>query len=157
MPKRHDDKDFGRKRSILLKLTVIARQMRKSFDQRVASIGVTRSQWTLIAVIANRPGVTQREAAAVLEMSEASVGRLIDRLCADGLLERHRKDDDRRAHCVFLTDAARPILEKISVIGKEYEDLTMAGLNADDLAALERYLDVIATNLGQSTGPKSPQ
>lgn len=154
MSESHSDKGLGPKRSISLKLTVIARQMHKRFDQRVTSIGVTRSQWTLIAVIARRPGATQREVAEVLEMSEASAGRLIDRLCADGLLERRRKDDDRRAHCVFLTDAAGPILEKISVIGKEHEDLTLAGLNAHDLASLEHFLDVIAANLGQPTGLK---
>lgn len=148
MSENQGAKDMGQKRAISLKLTVIARQMHKRFDQRVASIGVTRSQWTLIAVIARRPGATQREIAEILEMSEASAGRLIDRLCADGLLERRRKDDDRRAHCVYLTDAAGPILDKISLIGQEHEDIIMAGLDADDLKALERYLDIIATNLG---------
>ena len=147
MSENHKNQGFDPKRSLLLQLTVVARQMHKRFDQRVTSIGVTRSQWTLIAVIARRPGATQREIAEVLEMSEASAGRLIDRLCADGLLTRKRKDDDRRAHCVFLTDEAKPILEAISVIGKEHEDSILAGFKDDDLAGLERYLDMIASNI----------
>jgi MarR family transcriptional regulator, transcriptional regulator for hemolysin len=152
MSENQNDQDLGPKRSLLLKLTIVARQMHKRFDQRVASIGVTRSQWTMIAVIAGRPGATQREVAEVLDVSEASAGRLIDRLCADGLIERRRKDDDRRAHCVFLTDAAKPIMEALSVIGKEHEDSTLDGFEADDLANFERYLDRITGNIGYPVG-----
>jgi MarR family transcriptional regulator for hemolysin len=95
-------------------MTVLTRQMHKSFDQSVVSIGVTRSQWTMIAVIARRPAATQREIAEILEMSEASAGRLVDRLVADGLLERRQKEDDRRAYCIHLTDSAGALLDKIS-------------------------------------------
>jgi MarR family transcriptional regulator, transcriptional regulator for hemolysin len=152
MSETHEDRGLGPKRSLLLKLTVVARQMHKRFDQRVASIGVTRSQWTMIAVIAGRPGATQREVAEVLDVSEASAGRLIDRLCADGMLERRRKDDDRRAHCVFLTDAAKPIMEALSVIGKKHEEEALAGFEASDLASFERYLDRITANIGSPVG-----
>jgi MarR family transcriptional regulator, transcriptional regulator for hemolysin len=154
MSTRNSDTGSGRKRAILLKLTVVARQLRKAFDQRVASIGVTRSQWAVIAVIARRPGISQREVAEIMEMSEASAGRLIDRLCADGMLERRRKDGDRRAHRVYLTDAAGPILEKISVIGRDHEDALLAGLDTACLEGLERSLDVMAANM--APGLKSP-
>lgn len=150
----HSEEGFSRKRAISRKLTVVARQLHMRFDQSVASIGITRSQWTMVAVIARRPGATQREVAEALEVSEASAGRLIDRLCADGLLVRRRKEDDRRAHCVFLTDAAKPIMQKISVIGKEYEDLLMKDLVDTDLVAFERYLDVVAANLAKAPNPK---
>jgi MarR family transcriptional regulator for hemolysin len=138
------------KRSISLKLTVLTRQMHKRFDQSVASIGVTRSQWTLIAVIARHPAVTQREIAEILEMSEAAAGRLVDRLCADGLLERRPKEDDRRAYCVHLTEAAGAILEKISLVANEYEKVVFAGFRDDDLKRLETYLSMIAANVAGS-------
>ncbi len=54
-------------------------------------------------------------------MSEASAGRLIDRLCADGLLQRQERYDDRRARAVYLTPAAEPLLAKLSEIGREGE------------------------------------
>ena len=74
------------KRSIVLRMTVLARLLRSRFDRQVSSLNVTRSQWSMIAVVARKPGATQRMIAEMLEMSEASAGRLIDRLCADGLL-----------------------------------------------------------------------
>jgi len=139
----------GGKRGISLKLTVTARQMHKRFDQSVAAIGITRSQWTLIAVISRRPGATQREVAEILEMSEASVGRLIDRLCGDGMLVRQPKEDDRRAYCVHLTDAAGVLLGKISAVATVHEEALFAGFDADDLVRLEAYLDRIASNVAR--------
>lgn len=145
----HDsDKDGPiTKRSISLKMTVLTRQMHKSFDQSVVSIGVTRSQWTLIAVIARRPAATQREIAEILEMSEAAAGRLVDRLVADGFLERRQKEDDRRAYCIHLTPASSAILDKISAVASEHEKVVFAGFDDADLKKFDSYLSLIAANV----------
>ncbi len=146
-PKTNPDEPVNVRRALSLKMTVTARQMHKRFDQSVADIGVTRSQWTLIAVISRRPGVTQREVAEILEMSEASVGRLVDRLCSDGMLVRQPKEDDRRAYCIHLTNAASTLLDKISGVAMIHEDAIFSGFAPEDLARLETYLDRIAANL----------
>ena len=135
-------------RRIALKLTVLARQLRKRFDQRIESVGVTRSQWTAIAVVASLPGATQRTIADALDMSEAAAGRLVDRLCQEGLLERRTKEDDRRARCVFLTDAARPMLEQLTAIATEEEVKIFRGLSEADLAELDRLLGAVYANTG---------
>lgn len=82
------------RRHIGLRFTIIARLLRNNFDRQVVNLNVTRSQWAMIAVVSRVPGATQRTIAEALEMSEASAGRLIDRLCADGLLERRDRRDD---------------------------------------------------------------
>ena len=133
-------------RHIALKLTVLARQLRKRFDQRIQSVGVTRSQWTAIAVVASLPGSTQRTIADALDMSEAAAGRLVDRLCQEGLLERRTKDDDKRARCVFLTEAARPMLDQLTAIASEEEAIIFTGLSDSDLAEFDRLLGAIYAN-----------
>ncbi|MCJ8156037.1 MarR family winged helix-turn-helix transcriptional regulator [Sphingomonas sp. LaA6.9] len=138
------------KRNASLKLTVIARQLRAHFDQSVVRLGVTRSQWTVIAVVARRPGVTQRIIANALEISEASAGRLIDRLCADGVLERRAKDDDRRAHAIFLTEAGQAITSQLAGIARVNEDAAFAGFSEDDLQRLNELLDALSENIGKS-------
>jgi MarR family transcriptional regulator for hemolysin len=134
-------------RRIALKLGVIARQMRKGFDSTVGEVGVTRSQWTVIAVVARHPGATQRTIAEALDMTEAAAGRLIDRLCSDGLLERRPKPDDRRAYSVHLTAAAGPILKKLGGIGERNEGIAFAGLSTQELAQLDKLLDRVFANL----------
>lgn len=135
------------KRTIGLRFTVLARLLRNNFDRHVAGLHVTRSQWAMIAVVARVPGATQRVIAEALEMSEASAGRLIDRLCADGLLERRERDDDRRARAVYLTEAAEPLLDKLATIAIDIEERMFKGFADDELERLQTYLDRIYANV----------
>ncbi len=141
------DSDPGTKRAIGLRLTILTRLSRNNFDRQVSGLHVTRSQWAMIAVVARRPGATQRVIAEALEMSEASAGRLIDRLCADGLLERRERDDDRRARAVYLTSAAEPLLAKLATIANEAEERMFKGFDEEDLDRLHDYLDRIYANV----------
>ena len=136
------------RRAIGLKVSVLARLLRNRFDRQVSNLNVTRSQWTMIVVVARNPGATQRVIAEALEMSEASAGRLIDRLCADGLLERQERYDDRRARAVYLTKAAEPLLDKLGELAREGEQSVFRGFSEDELDALKGYLDRIYKNVG---------
>jgi DNA-binding MarR family transcriptional regulator len=141
------DSDHETKRAIGLRLTVLARLLRNHFDRQVAGLHVTRSQWAMIAVVSRTPGATQRVIAEALEMSEASAGRLIDRLCAEGLLVRRERDDDRRARAVYLTEAAKPLLDKLAKIAREAEDRMFVGFGEEDLERLQEYVDRIYANV----------
>ena len=126
---------------------VVARHLRQSFDQSVERSGVTRAKWTLIAAVARHPGATQRMLAEALEVREVTVGRLIDRLCAEGYLKRSEHPNDRRAYCVYLAPAAQPVLGKLGELGKIHEGVIFAGFDRDDLDRLDILLDAIARNL----------
>lgn len=140
----------SRKRAIAIKLTVIARQLRQRFDQVVESDGLTRGKWGVIVAVARNPGATQRMIASMLEVTEVTAGQLIDRLCADGYLERRQHPKDRRAHCVYLTPAAQPLLGRLNEVAKVHEDQTFAGLDEQELSALDAILDKLASNLAVS-------
>lgn len=140
--------DATLRRDISLQMTIIARQARTNFDKEMASSGLTRSQWTLVATVARRPGTNQREIAAILQMSEASAGRLIDRLCNDGLLERRQSDQDRRVHLIYLAAAANPLLQQIAQQARQMEDDMFQGLSVEDLDYLKLVCDRMCLNLG---------
>jgi MarR family transcriptional regulator for hemolysin len=139
--------DLTTTRRIALRINVLARLIRNQFDREVAALNITRSQWSMIAVVAGRPGATQRVIADILEMSEASAGRLIDRLCADGLLQRQEKVDDRRARAIYLTKEAEPLLAKLGQIGRESERRVFKGMTAEELESLLSALDKIHANI----------
>lgn len=140
---------LNQNRDLSFKLTVIARQLRSRFDQRVAKLGITRSQWALVAVVMRHPGATQRTIAEKLEISEAAAGRLIDRLCADGFLERQPRADDRRAYSVRLTEKAQPHLSVLADIAIENDELVYAGLSEAELDQLSAILDTIYGNVSR--------
>jgi MarR family transcriptional regulator for hemolysin len=143
------DPELSKARRVSLRMTVIARLQRNNFDRKVADLNVTRSQWAMIAVVARYPGSTQRTIAEYLEMSEASAGRLIDRLCADGLLERRDRRDDRRARAVYLTDAAGPLLDKLGKIADESEERMFGGFSEQEIDQLLDYMDRIYENVSR--------
>jgi MarR family transcriptional regulator for hemolysin len=139
-----------RKRAIALKLTVIARQLRQRFDHCGEGDGLTRGKWSVIVAVARSPGATQRTIAAMLEITEVTAGQLIDRLCADGYIERREHPKDRRAYCVHLTPAAQPLLGRLNEVAKTHEDETFAGIDDADLSRLDALLETVARNLAAS-------
>lgn len=91
----------------------VARLMRNRFDQRARSWGMTRAQCVTLMKLECRPGMSQTELAAILEVEPITVARLIDRLEAGGLVERRPDPSDRRMHRLHLLPAAQPILVEI--------------------------------------------
>jgi len=137
----------SRRRAIALKLSVVARQLRVSFDQAAEQSGLTRAKWTLIATVARHPGATQRTIAEALEVREISAGRLIDRLCKEGYLERRHHPSDRRAYSVYLTPKAQPVLDTLDALATLHEGKIFAGFSAEDIEKLDALLSKISRNL----------
>ncbi|MGH6743948.1 DNA-binding MarR family transcriptional regulator [Novosphingobium sp. PhB57] len=144
-----NDPDISPRRQVGLRMTVISRLQRSNFDRKVAVLNVTRSQWAMIAVVSRHPGSTQRIIAEYLEMSEASAGRLIDRLCAEGLLERRDRADDRRARAVYLTDEAKPLLDQLGEIANEREERMFQGFSESEIEQLRSYMNRIYDNISR--------
>ena len=124
--------------------------MRLGFDHGVSLTGMTRAKWTLIVAVARNPGETQRMIASALEMSEVVTGRFIDRLCADGYLERRENPNDRRGYRVYLTPAAKPVLDLLSEVAKGQEKTIFEGLSDDSVAQLDELLDHLARNVADA-------
>lgn len=131
---------------------MVARQLRISFDQRVERSGFTRASWSLIAAVARNPGATQRQIAEALEVREITAGRLIDRLCAEGTLQRRENPEDRRAYCVYVTPASQPLLDKLDEAAKLHEAEIFSGFEPRDLDRLDELLEAIARNLSSTRG-----
>jgi len=135
------------RRGITVRLTVIARQLRSLFDRNAGELAVTRSQWSTIIVVARHPGATQRGIANMLEMSEAFVGRIVDRLCADGMLRRQEHDSDKRARAVYLGKKCEPLLAQLSELGRRHEQRLIGCFSNAEIQELQGFLDRISANL----------
>jgi DNA-binding MarR family transcriptional regulator len=56
-----------------------------------------------LALIGRSPGRSIRDLSLDLKLSHAATVRLVDRLCADGLVRRKKSPNDNRAVALFLT------------------------------------------------------
>jgi MarR family transcriptional regulator, transcriptional regulator for hemolysin len=101
-------------RDFLILLNDVARLVRTRFDQLARTRGMTRAQWVILARLSRQPGLSQNELAAICEVEPITVGRLVDRLEARGLVERRADPKDRRVRRLHLLPAAETHLEEIN-------------------------------------------
>ena len=135
----------------------VARLMRNRFDQRARDWGMTRAQCVTLIKLECRPGLSQTELAAILEVEPITVARLIDRLEASGMVERRPDATDRRMHRLHLLPASKPILAEID----KYREAGVAQLREavapDDWATALRVLlqikeTLVTEGLGTASG-----
>lgn len=103
----------GRPLSIGALLHDVARLRRHAFDEQAKPLGLTRSQFSVLAHLGRHPGegMNQSEIAAALEVGKVTLGGLIDRLEASGLVRRELSGEDRRVKRIRLTTKGRRALE----------------------------------------------
>jgi DNA-binding MarR family transcriptional regulator len=84
--------------------------------------------------------MSQNELAGICEVEPITVGRLIDRLEARGMVERRSDPNDRRIRRLHLLPAADPILTEIA---KYREALDLEVRDGLDDASLDALVDAL--------------
>lgn len=133
--------------SIAFLLSDVSRLIRRRFDDRARSIGVTRAQWRTLTALSRREGLTQGALAELLEVEPITLCRMIDRLEEAGHVERRRSPVDRRAWNIYLTAQSRPLLGRLRTIADEVVERSLRGLGEGERAALTAALDQVRRNL----------
>jgi MarR family transcriptional regulator for hemolysin len=134
-------------REIAIGLIEVARLLRTYADQRARQFGISRAQWTVLMRLDRFEGLKQSELAEVLELAPISLTRLLDRLAENGLIERRPDPNDRRANRLYLTPAARPLLEKLTALGEDVMAEVLDGLDEGARERLLKSLDTVKDNL----------
>jgi MarR family transcriptional regulator, transcriptional regulator for hemolysin len=83
------------------------------FEQRAGELGLTLPQCKALVRLETNEGMSQARLAELADVDQMTMVRILDRMQADGLLERRADPADRRARSLFLTSKAKPLLEKI--------------------------------------------
>jgi MarR family transcriptional regulator for hemolysin len=115
----------------------VARLLRTHADQRARQFGMTRAQWAVLARLESNEGLKQSELAEILDLQPITLTRLVDRLCASGLIERRADASDRRVKRLYLTAQARPLMDRLAALGQEMMGAVLEGF---DLKTVERMI-----------------
>ncbi len=125
----------------------VARLLRREFDRRIKTLGLTRAQWIALAALLQQDGLTQTELAFMLDMGRAPLGTLIDRLERDGWVERKPDPEDRRANRVYITKKIKPLLSKLSLVSQEVYEAAITELPEHEVERVMGTLSRIKANL----------
>ncbi|VVD95512.1 MarR family transcriptional regulator [Pandoraea terrae] len=110
-------------------------------------LGVTRSQWWVLAHLSRHDGMVQTELANRLELGKAALGGLVDRLESAGIVERRADEIDRRAKRVYLSAKGARLIAEMRERSNQMSDRILSGLTRDARRQLAEMLALVKRNL----------
>jgi MarR family transcriptional regulator, transcriptional regulator for hemolysin len=125
----------------------VSRLRRVTYDRELAPLGITRSQWWVLAFISRNDGLPQTQLAHELDVGKVALGSLIDRLQTAGFVERRADEKDRRVKRVFLTAKALKLITEIAPINDSFNARILKGIPRKDLELTSQTLYAMKTNL----------
>jgi len=132
---------------MLYEIAETATALRRAFDRRAVSLGVTRAQWRVLAKLSRTPGMRQVELADHLDMEAITLCRIVDRLAEAGLVERQPDPQDRRAWKLVLTHKSKPLVKKLAALADDLGDEAFQGLPVERRDAVRATLAAIRDNV----------
>jgi MarR family transcriptional regulator, transcriptional regulator for hemolysin len=94
----------------------------------------------------------QNALAEAVGIEGASLVRLLDQLCADGLVVRKEDPTDRRAKILSLTPAGQRIVARMEADLNDLREQVFAGVETADLEASLRVFRALQKNAGAIVG-----
>ncbi len=128
-------------------INIVARSLRLYLEKELSPYGISPSQWMLLMALGERNHQVQTEIAKMVNLDNATVTRIIDKLADLGLLKRSQDEGDRRAQIVSLTSKGRAAFRKLNLIGKKVNDVASLNLSAEERATMLRLIAVVRENL----------
>ena len=132
---------------MLWEIAETATALRRAFDRRAVSLGVTRAQWRVLAKLNRTPGLRQVDLAEHLDMEAITLCRIVDRLAEAGLVERQADPQDRRAWKLVLTTKSRPLVKRLAALAEDLAEEAFAGLAVERRDAVRDTLAAIRDNV----------
>ena len=123
------------------------KDLAEAFGRRLEGTGLTRIQWVALYYMSIHEKINQRDLSRLMNVNDSSIGRLIDRLQRDGLVERIKDAHDRRVFDVILTEKGRTIIEDSIIIGSKFSDDLIKGLSHENVETFERVLETMVKNV----------
>jgi MarR family transcriptional regulator, transcriptional regulator for hemolysin len=129
----------------LLKFT--AKEGSEVVERRLQATGGSLVTWLILQTLGEQEGELQRQLAERLCIEGPTMTRHLDRLEADGLIERRPDPVDRRGTRVHPTELGRQRLHDMREVMERSERDLLAGLTADDIDRFEALLKRVRENI----------
>lgn len=128
-------------------LTKVSRRVRTVFNQQVTAHGLTYPRARTLFRLTKKANMTQTELACELELEQATLVRLLDRMEENGLIERQPDPRDRRAKLVALTPHGEEQAALVRAIADRIRGRIFEGIDLDELQQAIGLMERLATNL----------
>jgi len=125
-----------------------AKTFQKVLDSELRkNVGVTISQWRVVAALVLYPGLTQKEIADKVGIEGATLVPVIDKMENEGLLKRRTDSKDRRVNRIYLTPKADSLWNSMMECALRIRKISTRDIPEDQLKTTLETLRKISQNL----------
>ncbi|MCC2095866.1 MAG: MarR family transcriptional regulator [Hyphomicrobiales bacterium] len=118
-----------------------------NFSQVLKPHGIGIQEWRVLAVLHVHGALRMSALAELTSIDRTTLSRLTARMQAAGLVERGRTEDDGREVRIGMTEKGQAITAQMLPHARHYEEVAVAGLSAEEVAALKDMLAKVYDNL----------
>jgi MarR family transcriptional regulator for hemolysin len=117
-------------------------------------LGVSVAQSNVLIGMSWHAQINSSQLAKTLGLTKASVGRVVQDLIAMGLVEAQPDPEDRRASQLRLTAKGRKLVGKFAEIGREVNNIVMAGIDEPKGRELVALFEQMKTRTRMASPPR---
>ena len=118
--------------------------LNQAFRRRLAHLGLTPDQFTVLRNLSEEPGLTQRDLCARMASDPNTVAALTARMEGEGWIERQVCRKDRRANRLRLLAPGRARFRKARNIALALQEEVASGLDPSEVEAVLDGLSTLA-------------
>ncbi len=134
--------------SFAARLAETAHRWRNTLDVRLGPLGLSQARGLILHYLANHgDGLKQNVLADIVGIRGSTLVRQLDRLEADGLVERHSDPDDRRAKTIHLAEKAAPVITELERHIRELRRELLSGLTEEQLGICFDVFDHVQSRI----------
>lgn len=128
--------------------------MNKRVMNEAQKLGLTAGQPKILEYLLAQEGAEQYRIAKHCEIEPATVGSILNRMEASGLVERRRLGTNRRSLYVYLTEKGRRAALEVEDIFANAEKTALEGIGAEEREKMSGILTEVYKNLSKTEEQK---
>lgn len=125
----------------------LARGFTRALQVRLADHGVSFGHWLFLRTLWEKDGMTQRELAVEVGLTEPTTHTAITRMLELGYITRKHQDGNKKKQYIFLTKTGHKLKSKLVPLAQEVNDIAAEGLDEKTMHAIRTGLLHMVRNL----------
>ena len=124
-------------------LAAAHRKLYVELTQQLKSLNVQVETWRVLQSLRASDGTTMRELADIVLMNPPTLTKLVDRMVADGLVQRQLSSEDNRRVNLLLTDFGLRLCDEIAEHVEAQNDRIIETMGPEKAKLLREALDTL--------------
>lgn len=122
---------------------------------RATGVQISQTGLRVLSLVEDSPRISATDLAAVLDVSQPTISRVLQQLETDGLVVRHASEVDGRVSHYVVSTKGRRTLAKVHQYHEDRLGDALEGLDPDHRTALAGAVTELVRRLGAATRPSS--